>query len=337
MHNDSLPPSDRDPVPQWDETLRARLRALRNGHNSDRRPYSHAVIAAKLGVSQSIVSQYLPSEESIREWQAENPATPDSLPPVKYPGDIQKMERAVLDLLNADGLRQRGGIRTAETELTERFRIAAEFVRRTNDCGAVIAASGSGKTRAVELYLSRNPTAIRICVTTWNHDVNAVISMLFSEVPKSGYDHRTRRAEWIVRQLSRTDRLLVIDDAHKLTRPALQFLFDLHDSTQCPLLLVGTAELLRKIDDDAQRASRLGYRERLTTVETEPLVKHLVKQLTPLADRQLIEACARVAQGDGGFRRAEKLAKLSDRYHEANPGWTWAKCAEAAEKKLIAV
>lgn len=332
MHNESLPPSDRTEPPQWNEALRARLRELRNGKNADRRPYYHSALAAKLGVSPSIVSQYLPSEDSIREYTGGQEGAP--LPPVKYPGDIRRLERAIEDLLAADALRQRGGITNAETDLTRTFRTAVEFVRRTNDCGAVVAESGSGKTRAVAYYLTDNPTAIHIQVTTWNHDINAVVSMLFAAAPRGGYDHRTRRADWIAKQFAGTDRLILVDDAHKLTRPALQYLFDLHDATQCPLVLIGTPELLRKIDDDSQRASRLGYREQLGASETETLVKHLVRQLAPEAGRELVDVCARVAAGDGAYRRAEKLIRLAARYHEACPEWTWGKCATTAERKL---
>lgn len=325
MHNNSLPPSDRDPEPDQilhNEQIRAAFRALRNGLNADHRPYTQDQLANKLGVSNSIVSQYLPSEDTIREFQAESGT--DALPPVKYSGNITKFERRVRDLIAADQRRKRGGVATVECPMTESFRVAAEFVRTTNDSGALTSPSGSGKTRAMDWYMVENPTAVRINTATWSHDINSVLGQLFGVVSKNGYDRRIKRGDWVARQLAGSDKLIVVDDAHKLTRPALQLLFDLHDATQCPLLLVGTPALIDKIDDDPQRASRLGYREELMPGDPDQVVKHLVKEIA--GTKELIGPACSLARGDGSLRRVEKHLKLASKYHEGAPdlGWLWA-------------
>ena len=54
-------------------------------------------------------------------------------------------------------------------------------------------------------------------------------SALFEAAPRGDYDNRTNRMEHAVRQLRGSDRLLIVDDAHKLTLPGLQCLFDFQD------------------------------------------------------------------------------------------------------------
>jgi hypothetical protein len=65
--------------------------------------------------------------------------------------------------------------------------------------------------------------------------------------------------------LAGAGRTVMIDQAHKLSDRALEFLFDLHDGCQCPLLLIGTVRIRQRLDADVdpafgQMASRVDLR-----------------------------------------------------------------------------
>lgn len=53
----------------------------------------------------------------------------------------------------------------------------------------------------------------------------------------------------INRALKGTDRLLMIDEAHYLDKRSVNALRDIHKATRCPIMLVGTQDLLETIDD----------------------------------------------------------------------------------------
>jgi DNA transposition AAA+ family ATPase len=150
----------------------------------------------------------------------------------------------------------------------------------------------------------------------------------------------------MVNKLRGSDRLLIVDDAHKLTRPALQWFFDFHDATQVPVALVGTYELLDKLEDDTQRFSRVGYHEEIKHTDAggklvvdRALVKHLVKQLVPAANGEsesLCDLAEQVAEQHGHYRSVHKQLKLAIEIKAGSKAdITWVQAFRAAHTKLI--
>lgn len=321
MHNSSHPENGKDAAQQINEVLRARLAEMRDLPGDI---WSNNKLARKLGCNTAYVQGYIAGD---------------------FPGDLGNFERKLEDFFANESRRRASGIDTTECNDTEQIRTAFEFIRKTNDLGAVVAASGEGKTRGVEHYLATNSTSILYRTTVWSNDKQSVESTMFEAVGRAGWDAHTKRAIFMVNKLRGSDRLIIVDDAHKLTRPALQWFFDFYDSTLCPMALVGTFELLNKLDDDTQRFSRVGYYEEIKRVDSKgqlivdrALIKHLVKQLAPDANGETETLCdlsEQVAQNQGHYRSVHKQLKLAVEIKSGNHKLSWPVAFRAAHTKLI--
>lgn len=323
MHNASHPENGKEDNNNRsvDPVLREQLQALRDLPGDI---WSNNKLARQLGCNTAYVQGYINNA---------------------FPGDLILFERKLVDFFANQARRRASGIDTAECDDTKQIRTAFEFIRKTNDFGAVVAASGEGKTRGVEHYLASNPTAILYRTTVWSSDKQSVESTMFEAVGRAGYDGRTKRAIFMVNKLRGSDRFIIVDDAHKLTRPALQWFFDFQDSTQCPIALVGTFALIEKLEDDTQRFSRAGYYEEIKHVDSKgklivdrSLIKYLVKQLAPDANgdtEALCDLSEQVAEQHGHYRSVHKQLKLAVEIKSGSKGLSWPQAFRAAHTKLI--
>lgn len=116
------------------------------------------------------------------------------------------------------------------------------------------APAGVGKTMALQAVAQRTLGAIYVCCRTKIDSSQAFFRQIWDamgEPPVRGsYQTLYQR---LVRKLQDTNRLLLIDQAHKLIDrrkdEALLSLGDLHDETECPMLLVGTQSVLTYLRD----------------------------------------------------------------------------------------
>lgn len=320
MNINSLPPGDRDdgaapdltlqPAPEG--SLAAELKTHAETHG-----LSNAQLARSLGYSTAVVSQYLGG---------------------KYPGDVERVDKRVKDYLRAYQRRRKSGVATVRCGATRKIATAIEAIRRTNDVGVILAEAGLGKSRAVDHYCEQNPTSLLLQVRGWCNDKHSIEAMIAAEL--GGYDGKRKRSLWLIEKLNGGGRTLIVDDAHKLTRPALQWLFDFHDETHCPLALVGIGELEKKVKDDAQRFSRTGLLMRLEADESdEALIGHLIASLAPQASArevaELQQLCSQVAEQHGHYRAVYKELKLAAEIKEAKPELSWSDCFRSAHTRLF--
>lgn len=317
MHDQSVPPSDRNVPAQFpcNEGLRERFRQLRE---ADPDLYSNNKLARRLGYgSGSIISQWLNDGGN------------------QYPGDIQRLEARAAEFLRSVEIRRQSGIETVAAGIYAELKSALEYIRQTGGVGAVYAESGEGKTRGLELYLRDNPRSVLFHVRSWTRDMGSIVGALFSAVGSRGYDHRTKREDFLVHKLRGSDRLLVVDDAHKLTSSALQWLYDFADESHCPLALVGTPELQKRVNADGQRASRTGIAWEIECAGRGPLLKHLVNELVPEAKEageleELVDLCEEATEDFGHFRNAEQQLRMARRQKLADAKLTWAQAFKQA-------
>lgn len=322
----ALPPGDRDEGPEitiaaelpalefttgtGDPLLRSRLAAYQGTSGKSQR-----AVGAKLGVSSSMVSQYLAG---------------------KYPGDVVRLEKRVREFLENEGRRRHSGVDSIRCPQTAEMGQAFEVIRRTNDVGVIVAEPGVGKTRGIDFYAADNDLTVVFRVRSWTCDKLSMEAALAEAV--EGWDKKTRRSVWLVNKLAGSDRLLIVDDAHKLTRPALQWLFDLHDATGIPIALVGTYALDDKVADDAQRFRRVGYRTELTPDDPSALVTHLVRTLCPGINGEqsrIEELATSISARRGHFGDVHKQLKLAGEIKAKAPSLSWEKAVRAAHTKLF--
>ncbi len=117
-----------------------------------------------------------------------------------------------------------------------------------------------------------------------------------------------------MRKMRGSDRLVIVDDAHKLTQRGLQCLMDFHDETHSPVAMVGTFELIDKLERDAQLFSRVGLKWVIGQTRPKELIDHIIHSLVPNANghsEELAALCEQVASQAGHFRAVHKQLKLA--------------------------
>ncbi|MDR3459583.1 MAG: hypothetical protein P4N60_19310 [Verrucomicrobiae bacterium] len=304
-------------VPRFNETLRQRLLELRAGPT--KALYSNNQMAKKLGLNSSYVSQYCTGNG--------------------FTGDLVTFEKRLEDFFRNEARRKASGVETIVTDETRSIHSALETLRKLNEIGCIVLSSGGGKTRGEELYIKDNPLAIHFQVRSWNNDKHSVEGALFKAVGDAGYDNRTKRAEFMVQKLAGSDRLLIIGDAHKLTKAALQWIVDFWEETLIPIGLVGTHALHELLMSDTQRFSRIQLWNEIKPENPRVLVTHLAASLMPNLNGELETVCdlgEQIVSHEGYYRAVYKQFKLAEEIRSlARKPITHEQAVRAAHTKLL--
>lgn len=348
MHTNSLPPSDREDQPvtkrqvvrtfqresvdkggnkklvnvnvyHANELIRSKLRALR----ASSPVYSNAQLGAKLGISGSVISQYLSDEGCI------------------YPGNIPELERQAEDFLSALERRRASGVETTPSEVADQMLDGFEHIRKTCDLGAIVAESGEGKTRGIEIIRVRHPLTIPVEVTEWCCDKHAIMNAMWRAAAVDGWDGRTERMGYLVQKLRGSDRPWLFDDAHKLSQPALSLITTFQEKIACPVALIGCPTLVKKLEADSsgQNPSRAGICWAIAPKKQDAkLLLHLVRSIAKDINGELddlIELCGQVAAHHGHNRAVHKQLKLASELRHADGDLTWCAAFRQAHTHLL--
>lgn len=313
-----LPPSDRSEAPeswQGDEALREKLLQF-----CERPGWSRNALAKKIGCNSAVVSCYLSDKGIVAH------------------GDPAKFERAAWDFIRNEERRRSSGITTAKCDPTDELGKMFERTRRNNALAEILAESGYGKTRGVELYTRENPTTILYTVRTWSRDVKSIEGAMMNAVGRAGYDNRTKRAEFMVKKMVGSNRLILVDNAEYLTTPALHWLYDFQEETNCPMALIGTFLLCDKLECDDRRSSRTFLRFELKPENPQKLLQHLIGQLAPDANGEttaIYDLCEQIAEQAGHFRSVYQQLKLAGEMRSGKKDMSWVTAIKAAHTCLI--
>jgi DNA transposition AAA+ family ATPase len=325
MHTNSLPVGDRDEEAReqvktfpCNQVLRDRLRALR----ASSAVYSNAQLGAKLGYSSAVLSQYL-SDDGC-----------------KYEGNRAGLEKKAEDFLQALERRRASGIETSPSAVAGDMQAAFEYIRKTNDLGAIIADPGEGKTRGIERICAKHDLAILIEVTEWCCDKHAIMNALWRGCAVDGWDRSTERFPFLVQKMRGSDRPFLFDDAHKLSQPALSLVATFQEKTNCPIALVGIADLVKKLEADPQRYSRIGIRWAISPGgKDDKLLLHMVRSIAKDVNGdldELVGLCGQVAAHHGHYRAVHKQLKLAAELRHAEDGeLSWVEAFRQAHTHLL--
>lgn len=124
--------------------------------------------------------------------------------------------------------------------------------------------SGRGKTLTFKAAESVYPGAVYLRVLRGTRTASGFAWQLAQDLGiRKG--RTTRELQYqVIQTLRGTGRVLIIDEAHQLDRNALEFLRDIHDECEIPIVLGGTRKVGDNTDDDdiffGQFASRVALR-----------------------------------------------------------------------------
>lgn len=283
MTNDGITPTGEDAtvsrLKPYNDELRAQLAAYRELHE-----LTIGDLSRELSIGEASVSRYLNG---------------------KPEGDVARLEARIEDVLKAAPERRAAATGLFETPVSQRLNAACQTIRKTNDVGLIHGPAGLGKTCAIKLYLVANPSALAITCTRWSNSGAGLERTLADQFVRRR--RRGTRADWIVDRLKDSNRLLLIDNAHRLSGSGRQWIFDFHDDTGIPIALVGNPEVLDAIRENDQQFSRIGLLRPLKPELASTAAITAMLQLHCPAHARLLQGLAeQVVRERGHFRALKK-------------------------------
>jgi len=277
--------------------LRAELKAYFDVHPDLTREKA----GVKLGVHASYVSKFISGNNDF---------------------DVEPMERRVADFLKSERLRSKEAVQLFPTFISRRIAGDLATIRKTGDFGLIFSAAGLGKTSGIKLEQTDSPLSLALTASRGTSDEKAVQAKIFSLIETKSWDGRSPKWDFIVKHLKDSGRLLMIDNAQRLSQSALQYLFDLHDETSLPIAILGNPEVEKVIRGNDQMFSRIGLKDAITLPtyalskaaerkDVESVVDGILQRMVPAWAGVLRSLALQVAWQRGHFRAVRKTITLA--------------------------
>lgn len=174
------------------------------------------------------------------------------------------------------------------TRLAEAIYAIIQYAIKRHKIAVFVVPAGSGKTVALEAAEIEIPGAILLTVTQRRGTVKSFLQLWARKLQISQAGRAEDIQDRVVEKLTGSNRLVLIDEAHKLTVPTLDTIREIWDSTQIPIVMAATPILQQMITHQRvgtqavelmdQFYSRVGVFRDLTKIENpktgqeEPLV-----------------------------------------------------------------
>lgn len=328
MHTASHPEKDeREGKPEsprtnysCDEALRQQLRKFRDESKGTADEWSNGRLAREIGFSVRVISDYLNDGGN------------------KYDGEIGKVEARLRQFLRDIRLSLDSSVDSIECEVSKQIELSIEEARTAKRIGVGIGAPGVGKTRGIGLYCAGHDLAISFVTRTWHRNTSSVANCLLEAADVTQSKSGIKSFESFVEKTRGMARPIIVDDAHKLTRGALQLLYDYRDETGAPIMLIGDDRLLAKLRDDAQRLRRTGIVTHFKIKSPDALIDHHIRSLIPNANGEsddLRKLARQIVAKAGHFGSLQMELALAVRLKKGIPDWSWVEAVKHAHQKLI--
>lgn len=319
-----------------DSSIRNDLIALRDANPE----MTHSAIAAEVGYSAAVLSQYLNAAGNLY-------------------AEPRHFEAAVKEFLRDHRLKLDSGVETIPCDISRQIESAIEEIRTSKKRGVIIGTPGLGKTRGVSLYCKTHQRAIAMLANAWCYDKWAAARILLKAADVTQAQSGLSAVQVLADKMRGSSRPIIVDDAHKLTRDALQLFYDFTEHTGMPLILTGTPELEPKLKDDGQRLRRTGAVYRLKVKEEDDfknLIRHHIKEIVPDGggdeSRELFALCRKIVGTErkdvvrdeevwrldhhaGAFGNLQMTLALAVRMKSKKPKWHWCDAVKNAHRRQI--
>lgn len=194
-------------------------------------------------------------------------------------GDKEKVARALNQWMehrvrDAEVARPRGFV---VTQVAKEILSVVHSLRTTGGFALVSGPAGVGKTLTLQAARSMVPGTVLLRITEGERSPSGLTAALIDTVKPKGVSRKSTLRVGIrslIKELEGTGRLLLIDEAHKLSTRAFEVLRDITDEAGVPILLCGTHDIHSKIDDSyqfyGQFSSRTANRHDLAEAALRP-------------------------------------------------------------------
>lgn len=226
-----------------------------------------------------------------------------------FMGDLAKFEAAIDQLLVREELMQGDDEHLTESGfcVEETFNFL-QLVANQRQMGVGYGPAGKGKTSAARLYARKHKTTLYLHVWTWTASRDRFAAELARAAGVRRMRHESLFAA-LARVLKDADRLIIIDNAQRLTEGTRRFLADFYDATRNPIALLGNPEIVRQFERNEQHGSRLGRCVDVTAItDRKTTVLHLLRSYLPSAENdKTVQQTALDILNKGGAARAVKM------------------------------
>lgn len=280
------------------------LRAYQHAHGISDSTKDLEGLAKQIGTSQTYLFRYIKDD---------------------FRGDLQKFEARIDAFLSGDQVER---VSVSTEIINEAFIVSGmkSFLRHVREHGFIgigHGPAGRGKTYAARLYAAQHCTStIYLHVSVWSggrHNLVRNISraMQITRAPKG-----LAMDDYLVNRLRGSDRLLVIDNAHRLTESARRWLADFWEETNMAIALIGNPEIEQQWSRNDQHGSRVGLHRDVTlelvrkqACTARATAQHLIRLHLPaaLALSEVVSDAAEVLQQFGACRAVVMRANLARR------------------------
>ena len=159
-----------------------------------------------------------------------------------YPGDVMEVEgkiRAAIALRRATN----GNTKLVKTATVDGIVAFLGRMSRLAAASVLYGPHGCGKTAGVIQFIAESPTAIYIELAKWNGNVQGVERALMAHFSMAEFQKSNLcRGDFFRRKLSGTQRMILVDDAERLTPAAKTWLLDMQKLTNGSMVFVCATE-----------------------------------------------------------------------------------------------
>ena len=145
---------------------------------------------------------------------------------------------------DADAARVDGFIKT---KVAEAIYQRAHLVKMMRAMGVIVMPAGSGKTMALRALLDEYPGSVLLTANVTRTSVRAFLQMWARAIGRVESGLSADIQDQIVNALVRSDRLIMIDECHKLPIQVLDVIREIWDAAQIPILMSATPTFVERL------------------------------------------------------------------------------------------
>jgi len=156
-----------------------------------------------------------------------------------------KALNAILRQKDMDAERVDGFIKT---KIAEAIYYRANLVKSMRSMGVVVLPAGSGKTMALRALLDMEPGSILLTANVTRTSVRMFLQLWARALGRTEWGQSADVQDRIINALVRSDRLVMIDECHKLPIQVLDVIREIWDAAQVPLLMAATPTFIERMN-----------------------------------------------------------------------------------------
>jgi hypothetical protein len=163
------------------------------------------------------------------------------------------------------------------TRFTEAVYSVCQYAIKRRRIGVIVAAAGAGKSMVLQAVQEDTPGSILITVRQRRATPKSFLQIWARELGLQEFGRAEDIQDRIMGCLTATDRLVLIDEAHKLTVATLDVIREIWDQVHCPIVMAGTPSFYQTLTSRRagvaatelmdQLYSRMGIYRNLVTLQ----------------------------------------------------------------------